>query len=305
MDTEYGLDTSRWQGQITQADVDAAAADNKKFWYFKGSGGDDGLYVDSQFQNTLTLLRNNGWHKGVYHFSGLGSNPQEEADYAVDNVWGQLITGEVAILDIDTFGVNDAVWAQAFLDVATERLGFKPVLYMNQDTENNDDWSQIVAEDYGLIVANYSVPPSGDVALRHWPFYLGQQYSSTGSVGNMSPLDLDAIFVDDISAWDRYGKPAPAPEAPPTPGTPEAAITNANPDQSSPLTPVPDAPPGPIAPPSPEAPTQTPPSETSSSEASDHPSGSSTPQTQPTKSLLTVLKSLLHWLSNIFIGRAE
>lgn len=207
-ETDYGLDTSRWQGEITQADIDAAISDGKKFWYFKGSGGDDGLYVDRQFQNTLNMLRNSTLKRGVYHFAGM-QDAVTEANYAVDNVWNLLQPGELAILDIDTYNVNDPVWAKAFLDTATPRLGFKPLLYMNQNTENTLDWSQVAAGDYGLIIADYAVSPAGTVALKHWPFYFAQQYSSTGSVGDLHPVDLDAIFVNNIDVWDKYGKPQP------------------------------------------------------------------------------------------------
>lgn len=248
MQTDYGIDTSRWQGTITQAIVDEVLAAGKKFWYFKGSGDDDGLYTDSQFVNTLNLLRNNPIKRGVYHFSGM-QDAATEAVYAVDHVWNQLQPGEVAILDIDTYGVNDPIWAAAFLAVATPRLGFKPVLYMNQNTENSLDWSSIVAQDYGLIVADYAVSPDGNVGLKHWPFYLGQQYSSTGTIGSLSPVDLDAIFVTDINVWDKYGKPEPV-----TPPEPTPPVAPATPD-TSPVNPVVATPP--VAEPVPTSPLPT------------------------------------------------
>lgn len=237
MHTEYGLDTSRWQHQITQAEVDAVIAAGKTFWYIKGTGGDDGNYVDSQFANTIALLRTTSLKRGVYHFSGM-QDAVTEANYAVDNAWNNLQPGEVAILDIDTFNTNDPVWAKTFLDTATPRLGFKPLLYMNQYTENSLDWSPVVVGDYGLIIADYAVSPDGAVALKHWPFYFGQQYSSTGSIGNLDPVDLDAIFVNNIDVWDKYGKPQPvvpvAPEPTPEPiVAPVPSLVSVNP----PLTP--------------------------------------------------------------------
>lgn len=253
METDYGLDTSRYQGQITLADVDAAIADGKKFWYFKGSGGDDGLYVDSQFQNTFDLLRKAPLKLGVYHFAGL-TDPIAEANYAVDNCWSGLETGELAILDVDTANPADPAWAKQFLDTATPRLGFKPVIYMNQNTENSYDWSPMVNENYGLIIANYAVAPDGNVGLKHWPFYFGQQYSSTGTVGSLHPVDLDAIFVTSIADWDKYGKPAPV--ASPVIPTPPVPVDN--PDGSTTI-PVIVKPPAPVEPPiEPSVPTPAP-----------------------------------------------
>jgi GH25 family lysozyme M1 (1,4-beta-N-acetylmuramidase) len=250
VNTYYGLDTSRWNGKITQPDINAAKAAGKVFWYLKGSGGDDGLYVDSEFANTLALLRTTNFKRGVYHFAGLGSNPQSEARFVVSKVWGKLNPKEVAILDIDTFGPSDPVWAQEFLTVATSLLGFKPLLYMNQATENNANWSTIVKSGYGLIIANYAVSPAGTVHLEHWPFYFGQQYSSNGTVGSLHPVDLDAIFATSLDAWDRYAKPSPVTVPAPTPAPKVSPISppapKANPTPQP--TPVPAPSPTPVPP---------------------------------------------------------
>jgi lysozyme len=215
--TFYGIDTSQWQGDITQADVDAVKQAGKSFWYFKGSGGDDGNYVDTKFQSTLNIVRPSGLKLGVYHFAGM-TDPVAEANFALDNCWKKLLPGEMPILDVDRAFPADPSWTKSFCEVADAALGIPVVLYMNQETENNYDWKGLGLTDRGLIVADYAVSPDGNVALKNWPFYLGQQYSSTGSVGALSPVDLDAIFVTDLSVWDKYAIPEPAPVvvAPPT-----------------------------------------------------------------------------------------
>lgn len=221
METLYGFDTSRWQGTITQSDIIAALGSGKSFWYFKGSGGDDGLYVDSQFEASLALARMYPQLKrGVYHFAGMG-DPTEEANYAVDNVWNKLQAGEVPILDIDSAAPNDPVWAATFLAVADARMGIPVPIYMNQSTENSFDWKGSGLTNRSLIIADYAVSPEGTVALKNWPFYFGQQYSSVGKVGNLSPVDLDAIFVDSIDAWDKIAVQVSAPALSPTPVTPQ------------------------------------------------------------------------------------
>lgn len=214
--TLYGLDTSTWQGTITQADVDAAKQAGKSFWYFKGTGGDDGTYTDTQFQNTLNILRPSGLKLGVYHFAGM-TDPATEANYALENAWKKLLPGEMPILDVDRAFPADPTWTAAFCTVADAALGIPVVLYMNQNTENSYDWKGAGLTNRGLIIADYAVSPDGNVALKNWPFYFGQQYSSTGTVGALNPVDLDAIFVEDISVWDKYAIPEPAPVPVPAP----------------------------------------------------------------------------------------
>lgn len=223
--TFYGWDSSRWNGAVTQADLDAARAEGKTFWYFKGSGGDDGLYVDEQFEASLALARANPWLKiGVYHFAGM-TDATAEANYAMDNVWSKLLPGEMPILDVDRAVPADPGWSKDFFAVSDSRLNIPTPVYMNQNTENSYDWSGLANR--SLFIADYAVSPDGTVGLRNWPFYFGQQYSSTGTVGALSPVDLDAIFVDSISAWDKVAiqpapvvaSPAPLETSTPTPTT--------------------------------------------------------------------------------------
>lgn len=255
--TFYGFDTSRWQGPVTQADLDAAKAAGKTFWLIKGSGGDDGLYVDSQFEASLALARANPWLKvGVYHFAGM-TDAATEANYAVDNVWSKLLPGEVPILDVDRASSVDPAWAKSFFAVSDTRTGIPDPIYMNQNTENSYDWGGVTNR--SLIIADYAISPDGNVGLRNWPFYFGQQYSSTGTIGSLNPVDLDAIFVSSIDAWDKIAiQPvAPPPPAPVPPTIPPPTSSNPTPPATSgtnidgviPVTVKPPVPPAPVIPP--------------------------------------------------------
>lgn len=229
--TFYGFDTSKWQGPITQADLDAARDAGKTFWYFKGGGGDDGNYVDSQFEASLALARANPWLKiGVYWFAGM-TDAEGEANYAGANIWSKLLPGEVPILDVDRAVPADPLWSKGFFTVSDARLGIPTSVYMNQSTENSYDWSGMTNR--SLFIADYAVSPDGSVGLRNWPFYFGQQYSSTGTIGALSPVDLDAIFVDSLSAWDKIAiQPAPV-VAPPAPLSSTTAPSPVAPDPAS------------------------------------------------------------------------
>lgn len=215
--TFYGADVSQWQEDIDWSQ----AAPTKDFFWYKGGGGDDGLYVDSKASENLAgIIAANKPH-GSYWFAG-NTDPVNEAQFACNNVWIDLAIGAWAILDIErgSNGLPSPDWTKLFLDTATAILGFRPVVYMNQNTENSNDWSPVVNANYGLIIADYAVPPSGSVGLQHWPFYVAQQYTSTGSIAGISGnVDLDAAFLASMDDYDKYGRPTPitSPVLPPTP----------------------------------------------------------------------------------------
>lgn len=72
----YGVDVSRWQGDI---DWSAVAADGITFAMIKCGGGDDGLYEDRKFQQNIQGALANGIQVGVYFYSGA-SNAREAYD---------------------------------------------------------------------------------------------------------------------------------------------------------------------------------------------------------------------------------
>lgn len=74
----YGVDVSRWQGDI---DWSAVAADGITFAMIKCGGGDDGLYEDRKFQQNIQGALANGIQVGVYFYSGA-SNAREAYDEA-------------------------------------------------------------------------------------------------------------------------------------------------------------------------------------------------------------------------------
>ena len=62
----FGIDVSRWQGDF---DFTKAKAEGVTFVIIKGGGGDDGLYVDSQFERNYAKAKAQGLHVGCYWFS--------------------------------------------------------------------------------------------------------------------------------------------------------------------------------------------------------------------------------------------
>lgn len=63
---KFGIDISVWQGNF---DLERAKREGVEFVIIKGGGGDDGLYVDSRFEQNYRKAKNLGLNVGVYWFS--------------------------------------------------------------------------------------------------------------------------------------------------------------------------------------------------------------------------------------------
>jgi GH25 family lysozyme M1 (1,4-beta-N-acetylmuramidase) len=203
--TFYGLDCSRWQGAVNYA----ALKGHTSFIFFKGGGGDDGLYVDSQFANNLKGARNAGIPHGIYWFGG-SHDATQEANYFVANCCKSLLPGEVLVLDCETSTSMNPVWAKTFLDRVTKLVGFKPLVYMSDNVILTHNWSAVANANYGLWAADYAVPPAHNVPLKYWRFYAFQQYSDNAHFPGISgAVDADAFFATSMTDFYKYGKPHP------------------------------------------------------------------------------------------------
>lgn len=80
-----GIDISRWQGDFNLER--AIKEDGVKFVIIKGGGGDDGLYVDSQFINNYNKAKALGLPVGCYFFSKATTidEAKKEAEYFYQN----------------------------------------------------------------------------------------------------------------------------------------------------------------------------------------------------------------------------
>lgn len=238
--TFYGADISRWQGNVDWKAFNPGAA----FVFIKATGGDDGLYVDSQLVNNQNGARSlgNEMPRGYYHFAG-GNDPVIEADFFVDSV-GTLQVGEVLVLDFEININNADVWCAAFINRVKSRTGVTPLFYTNQYRVVSMTWAQTAATGCGLWVADYIVKPEDSVVTKWWPFYAFHQYSSTGTFPGISGnVDCNAFFSDNITDFFKYGKQADVPEQPPvstpveTTPTPSEVVTPTVPAES-PVTPT-------------------------------------------------------------------
>ena len=223
------IDVSSWQTGINVTTSGAQVVVTKAT---EGIG-----YVNSDCDRVVQDALAAGQGVGVYHFAHTENDARHEAQYFIDNTRGYVGKGIVPILDWEPSAPWNTDWALTWLQTVEAAWHTKPIIYMNQSTENAYDWSSVVAGNYGLWIAAYTLgytpvygfnPPSAQPTLYHWQFAVAWQYTSTGYVNNWGgALDLSVVYGD-LGTWHAYAgsgqaatstpSPAPAPH-PSTSGT--------------------------------------------------------------------------------------
>ena len=221
------IDVSSWQ---TGINVTTSGAQIVVAKATEGIG-----YVNPDCDRVVQDALAAGQGVGVYHFAHTENDAVREAHYFIDNTRGYIGKGIVPILDWEPSAPWDTGWALTWLKTVEAAWGTKPIIYMNQYTENSHDWSAVVAGNYGLWIAAYTLgytpiygfnPPAAQPTLYYWPFAVAWQYTSTGYVGDWGgALDLSVVYGD-LNTWYAYAgsgpsAPAPAPQPTPQPSTPD------------------------------------------------------------------------------------
>ena len=212
-----GLDLSVWQSVGTgDGDYD--------FIICKATEGVG--YTDPNCDAHYQRAKSQGKLVGVYHFARPGYNdPISEADWFVSQIQGYI--GEaILVLDWEVEATWNVAWAKQWLDRVYEKTGVKPLVYASGAVITGNDWSSVVAGDYGLWIAywpnNYqyswdwpSSPDEMTYGIGAWPFWAIWQFSSRNG-----QLDCDVANMD-REGWMKYaaknGKPEPAPSPAPAP----------------------------------------------------------------------------------------
>lgn len=217
------VDVSSWQTGINVTETGAEIVVAKAT---EGVG-----YVNPDCDRVVQDALAVGQGVGVYHFAHTENSAAAEAQYFIDNTRGYIGKGIVPILDWEPTQPWRVDWALEWLRIVGNAYGTKPIIYMNQYTENAYDWSAVVAGDYGLWVAAYTLgytpiygynPPNVQPTLYNWSFAVAWQYTSTGYVNGWNgALDLSVVYGD-LATWYAYANstppkvvdPLPAPNAP-------------------------------------------------------------------------------------------
>lgn len=142
----YGIDVSRWQGDIDWSKV---ASDGITFAMIKCGGGDDGLYEDRKFQQNIQGALANGIQVGVYFYSGAtdARAAYDEASFCINLIKDYQITYPVAFdweLDGDYDSVTEA--CETFCNVVSS-YGYQPMVYSNRNRwYNNFDGERLAGK---------------------------------------------------------------------------------------------------------------------------------------------------------------
>lgn len=224
------IDVSDWQTGINVTTTGAQIVVAKAT---EGIG-----YVNPDCDRVVQDALKAGQGVGVYHFAHTENSAVSEANYFIDHTRGYIGKGIVPILDWEPNALWNTGWALTWLRTVEAAWGTKPIIYTNQYAENSYDWSAVVAGDYGLWIAAYTLgftpiygfnPPAIQPTLRNWPFAVAWQYTSTGYVGGWGGgVDLSVVYGD-LNTWHAYAgsgqvapkpTPQPAPQPTPQPSTP-------------------------------------------------------------------------------------
>jgi cell division septation protein DedD len=237
-------DISRWQGAYTET--------GEPIVLIKISGGDDGLYYDSQATNNYNQAIAHGHAFGGYHFAG-GTDPVAEANFFVNGM-KPLNKGEVPILDWEVQHADPVGWCLQFINQVEKVSGDSGgLIYMNLSTLRAYNWQPVLSR-WGLWLADWNNNPDGTINTGSYT-YVMQQY-------NDGPNYDHDVFFGTADQFKQYGwgypeaAPQPAPTPVPVPApvpTPEPAPTPA--PQPAPVpepTPAPQPTPQPTPDPSPQ-----------------------------------------------------
>lgn len=219
-------DISHYQGNYDMA------SNSDPIIVIKMSGGDDGLYYDSQAAANYNKAVVGGKAVGMYHFAG-GQDPIAEADYFV-GACSPLAENDVLILDWEIQHDSPVDWVRAFCSRVYDRTGVWPWIYMNMSTANSYDWSSVF-NNCGFWCAAPSYGFDDVLPVKY--ACIAQQ----GPVVNRE--DTDAFFgtLDQFKAYGYHVHNDPVP--PPTPPeAPEPTSPAPTPSESAP-TPAPTPPP--------------------------------------------------------------
>lgn len=188
----YGIDVSKWQGNIDWIAVKASGT--AKFAILKAGGSDKGFYTDAMFQKNYDMCKMLGIPVGAYYFAGPKFGSAAGNGIADAKRFHEIIKGlqfEYPIyLDIEAQPVSDKEGttreAIAFCEYLEDQ-GYYVGIYGSRISGFEDRLIKDDLVDYTWWVADYS---------NHIPAPM-HQYSSTGSIpGINGNVDLNICTVD-------------------------------------------------------------------------------------------------------------
>jgi lysozyme len=194
-----GVDVSYYQDVV---DWNAMAADGIVFAVARISHGTS--FDDPQFANNWQGMKDAGIVRAAYQYFDPADDIAAEAQKVIDAV-GWLAPGDLPpVIDVEqTSGVGPAGIAAAvgtWLDLVEAGTGRKPIIYTGryfwQDNVGSDAYA-----DYPLWHAQYTTAPCPNIADQ-WSDWAIWQYTSSGNVGGITPIDRNRFNGDEVALHD-------------------------------------------------------------------------------------------------------
>lgn len=189
-----GIDVSFYQEDI---DFEQVADSGIQIVYIRSSLGGD--YIDPKFKENYRKASAAGLSIGFYHYVTARSisQAQYQAQFFVNTIQGKDFDCRLAMDFEDLQYLTDTeinAIGLAFIQTVEQLSGRKAVVY--SDSYNAGYSFSGAVTNYPLWVAEYGVSSPSDTS--NWSFWVGWQYSDTGSIPGIStPVDLD-YFTDGI-----------------------------------------------------------------------------------------------------------
>jgi len=202
----YGIDVSRWQGDINWQEVGRTNIEFAMLRIGVGSFMTDGRpdNMDRRFREYIAGAQANGIEVGVYWYSYAQTVEQikREAHYLV-SILGEFRITYPVVLDMeearDYYIDSPSDMADAFLEIIMA-AGYFPMLYSFKSwLENNVN--QYIRDKYTIWVAHWYVPETTYKGNYHmW------QYTDEGRVSGISGnVDLNIAYRDFAAYITRHG----------------------------------------------------------------------------------------------------
>ncbi len=212
--TVFGIDVSKWQGDI---DWDRVAAAGVRYAFIRVS---DGLrHVDQKFERNWAEARRVGILRGVYQYFRPNQDPTDQASFVVDSLRDNGGVGELPpVIDVEADEDRDPADIEAavgeWIEHVQDELTVAPMIYSGfyfwrDHVGGVDTFSHLP-----LWHPQYTAAPCPRIAdaWDDWAFW---QYTSSGRVdGIAGNVDLNLFNGDE----EALGAPPSPPDGGPNPG---------------------------------------------------------------------------------------
>ena len=199
-ETLYGIDVSKWQGDINWPEVASAGVE---YAFIRVSDGLD--YFDQKFAQNWEGARANGILRGSYQFFRSDEDPVAQANLLL-NTMGPLEPGDLPpVIDVEstdgqtpeTIATNVGIW----IDTVESALGVKPIIYTGRYFWEDNVQSDAFSEN-PLWVPNWGVScPNIPSQWSGWAFW---QTSDNGTVPGISGAVDENLFNGDLDALYEF-----------------------------------------------------------------------------------------------------